>query len=199
MSYRQCTRYVEQVRPQRGFSGRTCTTPTYRKGTLMVPPNGRDAGASVPAADVMTPLPQYSTEQYREVTTFEQALEMAQASFGMLVTAEDLGDGFVLVKDEDKRSLVGVPMVCLYAQLRTGDLGGYVVTRCVAKGGRKVVIVDGSTGMYDQLKTYMETHGGRWINIWNKGLRASDYKVEVETKEGPALIDATTFYIDTSS
>lgn len=170
----------------------------------MVPPNGRDAAMTDGTSDAVTPvpvLPQYSTEQYREINTFADALRMAEASFGNLVTAEDLGDGFVLVKEEQKRGLVGVPMVCLYAQLRTGDLGGYVVCRCIAKDNRKVVIVDGSTGMYDQLKTYMETHDGRWINIWGKGLRASDYKVEVTNEKTGELssVDATTFYIDTSA
>lgn len=168
----------------------------------MVPPNGRDAVTADGSAAPVPVLPQYSTEQYRDINSFEQALAAAEASFGSLVTAEDLGDGFVLVKEEQKRSLVGVPMVCLYAQLRTGTLGGYVVARCVTRDHRKVVIVDGSTGMYEQLRLYMESHGGLWINIWGKGLRASDYDVEVPNPKKPGemmTIEATTYYIDTAA
>ena len=161
----------------------------------------REAGDGSGGTVVPT-TPQYTTEQYRAINSWDDAMALAQASFGQLVTAEDLGDGFQLVKEEDKAALVGVPMLCLYAQLRTGDLGGYVVVRCITKDGRKVVVVDGGTGMYEQLNTYMQEHAGRWPNVWPRGLRRSDYKKELPHPKEPGktiIADSTTFYIDTSA
>lgn len=168
----------------------------------MVPETpSREAGDGN-SVEVLRPIPQYSTQQYRGIQSWDDAIALAQGSFGALVTAEDLGDGFTLVKEEQKAALVGVPMLCLYAQLRTGDLGGYVVVRCITKDGRKVVVVDGGTGMYEQLSEYMTANDGRWPNLWPRGLRRSDYKTDIPNPKKPGetlTVDATTFYIDTSA
>lgn len=122
------------------------------------------------------------------------ALVKAAANGAELVTTAELGDGFSVA---DKATLVGVPMVCLYATLRSGELGDYAVFRNVTKDGRKVVIVDGSTGMKDQLVDYQNDNPGGWPQLWNHGLRVSRYDYTDE-KTGE-LRPAETYYIDTSS
>lgn len=144
-------------------------------------------------------IPQPSADDYRNITSFADALAFVKAGGKELVTAADLGDGFSVV---DQSTVVGAPMVCLYAQLRTGDIGGYVVARCVTQDGRKVVIVDGGNGLYDQLKTYMEANGGRWPEIWPHGLRVSKYRKDlIDQKTGAVIPDVPceTYYLDTAA
>jgi hypothetical protein len=136
----------------------------------------------------------FSTQNYRDITSFSDAIKLLESSGVDLVSAEDLGDGFSVA---DKSTLVGVPMVCLTAMIRTGDMGEYVVCRNVAKDGRKVVVVDGSTGLKDQLVDYMETHNGNFPRRWDHGLRVSKYTFYDNSTDKD--IPAETYYLDTSA
>lgn len=151
------------------------------------------------STDVAASVPLFSNENYKEIQSFSDAMALAQSSFGALVTADDLGDGFQLC--EDKNQLVGVPMVVLAVFLRSGDLGEYIVARAVTEDNRKVVIVDGGTGLAVQLKEYMDSHDGQWPQLWKRGLRVSKYTYEVEDKKTGEVRNAPaeTFYLDTSA
>lgn len=133
------------------------------------------------------------TEQYRDIQTFEDALQLAQASGMEIISSEDLGDGF---SRADQADLLKVPLVCLAVLLKDGDKGEYVVCRVVTKHGEKYAFSDSSsTGVNFQLREYMAGHAGKWPVLWNHGLRESNYRTTDATGRE---IDATTYYIDTS-
>lgn len=138
-----------------------------------------------------------NAQQYKEVTDFKAAMQLALELEGVrtegeLLAASELGDGFALV---DKSTLVGVSMVVLNVIPRTGDLGEYVVVRAVTKTNQKVVIVDGSTGIKDQLVDFMTDNDGKFPRVWDNGLRVSKY-----TFDGPnGPTPAETYYISTNA
>lgn len=139
-----------------------------------------------------------SPDQFKAIDGFQAAMQLALELEGVnsesqLLAASELGDGFALA---DKQTLVGVKMVALSVKLSTGEIGEYVVVRAVAKDGRKVVIVDGSTGIKDQLAEYMEANHGTFPRLWENGLRVSTYTYTNEKgEESPAA----TYYINTSA
>lgn len=138
-----------------------------------------------------------SPAQFKQVDGFAAAMQLALELEGVnsesqLLAASELGDGFALAA---KNTLIDVKMVILSAKMSTGDMGEYVVVRAVTKDNRKVVIVDGSTGIKDQLGEFMEDNDGRFPRVWEKGLRVSQYTYD--SPDGPK--PAETYYINTSA
>lgn len=138
-----------------------------------------------------------SPAQYKEIDSFKAAMQLALELEGVgteaeLLAASELGDGFALV---DKGSLIGMKMVILSVMLKTGDLGEYAIVRAVTKNNQKVVVVDGSTGIKDQLAEYMQDTGGKFPRLWENGLRVSEYTYDGENGPTPAK----TYYINTSA
>lgn len=144
----------------------------------------------------------WDEETLRGVTTFQQAMELASQEYGPVVTADqELGDGFTVLSTEQKRLLVGRPMMVMEWSFYNGDQGKFVAMRCMvqnADGGfSRYIINDGSTGIADQLARYTQRTGKMGALLVKRGLRASDY-----TYTDPATGEqrpATTFYLDTSA
>jgi hypothetical protein len=144
-------------------------------------------------------------DDYAELTSFDDAFRLATETFGGVVSAEELGDGFSVLTNKDV--LEGVPLILLRWDFRVSDEvmrknssgdevpAEYVSCRVMTQDGRKFIINDGSTGMYQQLVDFTNKHerqGGMYVP---KGLHKSEYWAE--TPEGKKR--ASTFYLDTSS
>lgn len=124
-------------------------------------------------------VPQASDEQLRNVSSYDEALALAEEmNAAVFDISEELGTGFVLL--EDKSKLKGVEFVALLWRINPGTFGGFASMAVVTRGGEKYIVNDGSTGIYDQLRTLSSTKkvfGGMKVP---RGLRDSQYATCME-------------------
>lgn len=114
---------------------------------------------------------------------------------GEVMSAAELGNGWGVLGSKEKGRLVGVPLLVLSYQFNEGDNGEFVSAQVVTNSER-LIVNDGSTGIYQQLKDLAENGETRAIYC-KHGLRRSDYTyTDPKTKEEK---EATTFYLDTSA
>lgn len=116
-------------------------------------------------------------EQLAELLTEEQAL----------ISVEEAGDGFY--KDpnnkEAKRRLVGVPFIIVDSRDTPGKFGIMWTLRLVTQDNRRLIIIDGSTGIAAQMDSVKRS--GYKGAIWCKhGLTVSEYPVVDRDHEGKA-------------
>jgi hypothetical protein len=125
---------------------------------------------------------------------FGDILKQLEAE-GEIVSAAALGTGWAILNNKDKARLAGVPMLILNYQFNEGDNGEFVSVE-VLTNTERLIVNDGSTGIYRQLKELAES--GELRAIYCKhGLRESKYEYE-DPKTGEKK-PASTFYIDTSA
>lgn len=145
----------------------------------------------------------FSAETLSGLRSFEDALALAQETFGTVDVADEaIGDGFALLDKDEKAKLVGIPLVFLEWTFNASDKyegSVFVSARVVANVGNgvmaKYIINDGSTGLAKQLEEYTNKTGRRGGLAVRKGLRRSDYVKVINGKK----TEATTFYLDTSA
>lgn len=151
--------------------------------------------------DVATVQHKISAAQLSEVSSFDDALRLMEETYGAdaLVLASDvLGDGFTLLENKDQ--LIGVGCAFVSWKESLGDFGPFIAARVVTEDNRKVVILDGSTGIYAQLAEFSQKIGRDGGMIARKGLRRSDYEYDDVDKNGePVKRPASTYYLDTSA
>ena len=135
-----------------------------------------------------------------EVTSFEDALAILNASGVVAESISDFGAGFTVV---DKARLLNVPFVILEWRFNSSELNdaGFVSLSVVTKNGDKWIINDGSTGILQQLirvtrvrrqRKHATPQNGLAVPA---GLSVSNYKfTDAEGKERPA----STFYLNES-
>lgn len=173
----------------------------------------RPVDALVP--EVMTQASAYDSDTMRELSSFDEAVRLATEAYGPIDDAADLGDGFALLKEEDKRRLVGIPLLFLEWNFYPGDYGSmFVAIRMVARnkdgGVSKYIVNDGSTGIADQLAAYTKRTGKSGGLMVRQGFRVSEYtycelcgavKCMSETvhRDSGAHKKAETYYVDTSA
>lgn len=143
-----------------------------------------------------------SAAQLSDVSSFDDALRLMEETYGAdaLVLASDvLGDGFTLLENKDQ--LIGVPAAFISWRESLGDFGPFIAARVVTQDGRKVVILDGSTGIYAQLSEFSQKFGRDGGLIARNGLRRSDYEKEMPDPKTGELVKrpASTYYIDTTA
>lgn len=114
-------------------------------------------------------------DQMRDIASYEDALALAEAVHGdVLDIAEELGTGFVLLKDKGK--LVDQEFVLVQWRFTAGEFSKmFVSAALVTKTGDKYIITDGSSGIMDQLFTFSQDQkrfGGVRVH---HGLRVSAY------------------------
>lgn len=121
----------------------------------------------------------FSTSDLREVKNVDDALKLITDAFGGIqsIGEFELGSGFKLLGDDEKKRLVKVPLILLFWQFNEGDFGEFVsVTLITAdKNADRLILNDGSSGICEQLRDISENtgrYGG--ITIPN-GLRVSEY------------------------
>lgn len=111
-----------------------------------------------------------------------------------------LGDGFAILGKDDKMSLIGKGLALIEWRFNKGDMGEFVSVRAVDISQtpfRKVILNDGSTGIYRQLRDFTDKTGIQSGLMVKNGLRVSEYTYEDPNTgvERPAK----TFYLDTSA
>lgn len=133
-----------------------------------------------------------TADDYASIESFQDALALVGDKLGgVVIDSADLGDGFAVVEEKD--TLLGVPFIVLAVNIGNGDHGEFVSCRIVTEDGRKLVVNDGSTGIYAQIKMLWEKRPetkGKPI-ICRNGLRKSEY-------DHPEHGHAKTYYLDTS-
>ena len=138
-------------------------------------------------------------DQLRGITDFASAI--AAAGPIMDIAETELSSGFSVC--QDKSLLVGVPLIILDWSFSEGDQGEFVSVLVITKDNRKLIINDGSTGIYAQLKRLPKLDGN--VLGVHKGLRRSDY--DRRDENGNLILSdktgrperATTYYLDTSA
>jgi hypothetical protein len=128
-------------------------------------------------------------ELLSNIVTFGDALASLESAGVGVIDSDDLGSGFKVM---DKATLVGVPFLLMGYRFADGDHGDFAVAFIVTEDDRKGIIVDGSTGIYQQLKQYSEK--GMSSFLMRNGLTRSDY--QYDSGDGK-MKDATTFYLST--
>lgn len=133
------------------------------------------------------------------LTSLESLSDLAElfASEGIASESiEDYGTGFTVVRN--KRQLVEVPLVLITWKFSIGDKGAMVVVHAMTKDKRKVIFVDGGSGIRDQLEriTVMRRERGSMypqaaLSVPG-GLRVSDYTFE---DQDGGEHEASTFYL----
>jgi hypothetical protein len=143
-----------------------------------------------------------SAAQLSEVSSFDDALRLMEETYGsgaIALASDALGDGFQLLEEKDQ--LIGVPCAFISWRESLGDFGPFVAARVVTQDNRKVVIIDGGSGIYQQLSEFSQKFGRDGGLVARKGLRRSDYTyTDVDKVTGqPVERPASTHYIDTSA
>lgn len=150
------------------------------------------------ATEVAVKVPTIAPEILSGISSFADAVQAATEAFGqenIVVASDVLGDGFKM--QENKDALIGVGMFLAQWTFSMGDHGEFVIARLVTEDDRKLILVDGSTGICDQLRKYSESSGRYGGMFVRKGLRRSDYEY-VDEKTGE-MKDAHTYYLDVSA
>lgn len=143
-----------------------------------------------------------SAAQLSEVVSFDDALRLMEETYGegaVALASDALGDGFSLLEEKDQ--LIGVPCAFISWRESLGDFGPFVAARVVTQDNRKVVIIDGGSGIYAQLSEFSQKFGRDGGLVARKGLRRSDYTYTDTDKKSGETVErpATTYYIDTSA
>lgn len=146
---------------------------------------------------------EFSEDEYASIQSFNDAMQLlSNAGITVANAADEIGDGFVLIKgDDEKARLVGVAFILVSWNFNVGDFGKtFVSARGITQDGLKFVLNDGGTGIRAQLDKYEGDMGGLYVP---HGLRRSDYGLDADDKPvklgSPESVGkATTFYLDTS-
>lgn len=167
----------------------------------MVPSKATDGN---PTGEIVNPVTgeiekrPFTDDELRNVESLDSLRALLGDQIGQ---ATDLGSGFAVIeKSDDKRRLVGVPLMFVFWTFNKGDNGMFASAHVVQfdRAGKivgKWIVNDGGTGIYAQLSEYTQRTGSNKGLFVEKGLRASDYTFTGDDGEDH---DATTFYIDTT-
>lgn len=153
------------------------------------------------SSSVATTTPVVSDDALAEIQSFDDALALINETFGGAVVEADktLGTGFAVL--DDKNKLIDVPFVAVKIDEHTSEIsaeGKFVSLHVVTQDGRKLIVNDGSTGIYAQVQALWERKPElRGLPLMVRhGLRRSDYTyTDTDGKQKPA----TTYYLDTSA
>ena len=120
------------------------------------------------------------------IVSFDDAINLA-APDGALESMSEYGTGFALL--ENKSVLVGAPFVVLQWRFNEGDFGAFVSAEIVTEGNDKLVLNDGSTGIFQQLREVTDARNAKGSVTPQAGLfvpgglRKTDYFYNVTTGE----------------
>lgn len=141
----------------------------------------RGAGLAVPSGETV------------EVNSWAELEELSRNDPEQIQVIDDY------VKLDDKKLLLGIPFAITRFWFSVGDVSDYATMKCVlsrpvfSPDGEtdRVVITDGSRGIYEQLRKVVLTTGKTANLVVRHGLRVSTY--DVDTEEGTKK--ASTFYL----
>lgn len=152
---------------------------------------------SVPTTEIERLI---SKDQFASVASWDDALALARETYGELMSSDQFGDGFTMLDNKDK--LLDNPFLILDSSVtdskeftRNGEPAAFVAMRVVTKGGDKFIVIDGSTGLCNQLIEWRTKTGRRGGFVCMHGLRKSEYTY---TDPNGDTSPATTYYLDES-
>jgi len=164
--------------------------------------------ANATSKDVAIVAPKFESAELRSISSFEDAVRLLADKIGQenIHAADELGDGFMLLPDEDKDTLKNIPCLFLTWQFNPeGKFGEFVSARVVANFGNgnlgRYILNDGGTGIYAQLREFTDANNGTRAGMYARhGLRRSDYMAQIPDPKTGEIVPtpATTFYIDTT-
>lgn len=132
------------------MANKTAADAAASLGGTIVSEDGTDV--DVVTGEIVKSLPARLIEDTRNVDSYEAALAAIQAAGGTVDKASE----FEVLDKKDKATLVGVPFVAIQWRFNTGDMGEFVSVEIITKDKRKLILNDGSTGIYAQLKHLTE-------------------------------------------
>ena len=134
---------------------------------------------------------------YSQVRGLDDAIAAANAAGLDVQDITDFGDGFVLLDSGDKATLKGVPFVIMDGMNRVDKSTGrsYVSLRIVTGDGRKLIVNDGSVGIYEQAQSIFEKRGTLRGLIVKDGLTGGEYTTTITNSKGESeKVTASTYY-----
>ncbi len=182
-------------------------------------------GEIVPAGDRSL----YPADSIGALDSFAAALELAGQTHGLAEADKEptLGDGFRVATEEDKRKLVNTVLLFMEWTFRESDYGSdqeWLSIRAIQRGENgeaiKWIINDGSTGIAKDMQQYTEKTGRTGGLLVKHGLQESKYYIDgnkksesygralskkalreamVDPERAKYLLEAATFYLDTSA
>ncbi|UGC97975.1 hypothetical protein [Rhodococcus phage P19] len=137
----------------------------------------------------------FSLAELASIQSFEDAAALLATRYETILDSDDLGDGFDLVKD--KSTLLDQTMLLISWRIMDADdkmkFGEpWVIVRAVTEDNRKIVFIDGSTGIRDQLVGVTASSGRTGGVLARDGLRVSVYDY---TDDKGVTTEAKTYYI----
>lgn len=137
----------------------------------------------------------FSDDAIRDLSTFADIAALFPD--GIIDGAQELGNGFSILDSDDKGQLCNVPLVLIEWRFSDGNMGEFVsiLTAQLSETGdivRRVIVNDGGTGIYQQLKEFTSRTGRSAGMVLRKGLRESKY--EYEDSDGVKR-PAVTYYL----
>lgn len=157
--------------------------------------------------DVVKTPSLFQDGELADIETFDQLVSL-MGDKGIQIDMADkvLGDGFAILNSEDKGTLVGKTMILIDWRFSNGDMGEFVSIRAAvqmtpgSQDLRKLIINDGSAGIFRDLKKFSAATGKYAGLMVKRGLRVSEYDYEWTDKDGVVRRSpAKTFYLDTSA
>lgn len=139
---------------------------------------------------------QYDITALRNVHSFEDAVALTRSVVGEVQdAAEVIGSGFIVLPTDQKSRLVGVKFVILSVDFSPGDNGPFASMMVVTENGERLIVNDGSTGIYAQLEEWsVRLPAGQVLGgLVVRGLRRSDYMYTDDKGIDKA---ATTYYLN---
>lgn len=149
-------------------------------------------------SDVVKAVPQWTDDELAAIDGWDSLATLAKSEGVVIGDTSDYGTGFTVLETKDKATLVGTEFAIVQVDFNdseVGDSGEFVTLHIVTRDGRKLILNDGSTGIYAQVKSMvkrMPAGTTRVLIKCPKGLTRSDYKyVNDKGEEKPA----TTYYL----
>lgn len=120
------------------------------------------------------PIVAKDEDALRNVKSYEDALALLQDKGVAVHTTTEFGDGFEVCKNKD--SLVGVEFIVMDSKFTPGDYGDdFVILHIVTRDGRKLILVDGGTGICLQMRQYHKWGKEQGLKV-PAGLIRSDFR-----------------------
>lgn len=143
--------------------------------------------------EIATQEPMFTTAQLQGIDGFADAAQALREQFGDdIVSSFDAKDDDGFAVCSDKSVLVGKPFILLQWTFREGDHGAYVSINIVTEDGAKLILNDGSKGIFAQLSNLSAETGRVGGGLAPAGLKRSDYTY---TDADGNSKNATTFYL----
>jgi len=142
----------------------------------------------------------YTDDVLQNITGFESAMALLAQDYSEPDSLDNYGSGFAILPTDEKARLVSVPMIALQWVFNTGENGEFVSAHVVTKHGERLIINDGSTGIYRQLKDVTDRRLARGVDAVRAhnnlfiphGLKRSEYST---TDAAGKAIRGVTFYL----